>query len=91
MISVAKEDRDVLCFFWDSDLTSVSPQIQVVRFFRVVFGVSFSPFLLNAVVQHHLNLYKTSHCELVGHLLRSMYVTVSSVEHRMNCKPTSCT
>ena len=37
-------------------------------------GVSSSPFLLNATVQHHLNQYATSHSELVGLLSRSMYV-----------------
>ena len=74
MISVAKEDRDVLRFLWVTDVTSDSPQVQVLRFCRVVFGVSSSPFLLNATVQHHLNQYATSHSELVGCLSRSMYV-----------------
>ena len=74
MISVAKEDRDVLRFLWVTDVTNDSPKIQVLRFCLVVFGISSSSFLWNATVQHHLNQYKTSHSELVGHLLRSMCV-----------------
>ena len=51
MVSVAREDRDVLRFLWVTDVTSDPPQIQVLRFCRVVFGVPSSPFLLNATVQ----------------------------------------
>ena len=74
MVSIAEEDRDVLRFLWVTDVTSDSPQIRILRFSRVVFGVSSSPFLLNATLQHHLNLYASSHPELVERLSTSMYV-----------------
>ena len=74
MVSVAEEDRDVLRFLWVVDVNSNSPQIRVLRFARVVFGVSSSPFLLNATLQHHLGQYMTSNPEVVGQLLKSMYV-----------------
>lgn len=50
------------------------PKIRVLRFTRVVFGVSSSPFLLNAMLQHHLNLYSNTHPELVEQLSKSTYV-----------------
>ena len=55
MVSVAREDREVLRFLWVTDVTSDPPEIHVLIFCRVLFGVSSSPFLVNATVQHHLN------------------------------------
>ena len=53
MVSVQKEDRDFLRFLWVKDLKSDVPEVTVLRFTRVVFGVSSSPFLLNATIKHH--------------------------------------
>ena len=45
-----------------------------LRFTRVVLGVSCSPFLLNATLQHHLDKYVTLHPETVNKLTASLYV-----------------
>lgn len=45
MVSVAKDDRNVLRFLWVVDPTSSDPEVVVLRFTRVIFGVSASPFL----------------------------------------------
>ena len=50
-ISLHPSDRDFLKFLWyDKD-----KRLWVNRHVRVVFGVTCSPFLLNAVIKHHLN------------------------------------
>ena len=46
----------------------------MLRFTRVVFGVSSSPFLLNATIQHHLEKHAMIQPDLVSKLLRSTYV-----------------
>ena len=45
-----------------------------LRFTRVVFGVSFSPFLLNATLRHHLDKYESSHPDPIKQLRQSLYV-----------------
>ena len=58
MVSVAECDRVVLRFLWVRDVTEVPSEIAVLRFTRVVFGVSSSPFLLNATSDNHMEKFK---------------------------------
>ena len=44
------------------------------RFNRVVFGVNSSPFLLDAVLRHHIGKYAQQDAEFAGKLSRSFYV-----------------
>ncbi len=57
MVSVCEEDRDALRFLWVDEVSSGYSKIRVLIFTLVVFGVSSSPFLLNATLQYHLNRY----------------------------------
>ena len=50
------------------------PDIVTFRFTGVVFGVSFSPFLLNATIRHHMERYSTVYPQFVETFLRSIYV-----------------
>ena len=74
MVGMTEEDRDALRFLWVDYIETSSPEIVVLRFTRVVFGVSSSPFLLNATIKHHTERYKDADPEFVERFLRSIYV-----------------
>ena len=74
MVSVEEDDRDVLRFLWVEDVAKEPPDIRMYRFTRVVFGVSSSPFLLNATIKFHLEKYLETNEALVRQLLQSTYV-----------------
>lgn len=66
-IGVQRPDQDVHRFLWQCGNT-----VRVMRFVRVPFGNTSSPFLLNATIQHHLNLYPDS--VTVKELKENLYV-----------------
>ena len=74
MVSVAAKDREFLRFLWVDDPNKDDPRVIAYRFTRVVFGVTASPFLLNATLRHHLELHSETHGEVVSKVLRSIYV-----------------
>ena len=74
MISVAKKDRDVLRFLWYKDVYADQLDLMELRSARVVFGVSSSPFLLNATIRHHLEKYEATQSKIIKKVLRSPYV-----------------
>ena len=74
MIGVNERDRDALRFLWVKDANESEPVIQPLRFKRVMFGVSSSPFLLNSTIRYHLEHYRESQPELVEKLANSFYV-----------------
>ena len=74
MVSMAEKDRDVLRFLWVEDVAAEHPSIVEMRFTRVVFGVSPSPFLLNATIQHHLEQYCADQPDIMKKLCKSFYV-----------------
>ncbi len=78
-----EEDRDYLRFLWVDDAFKERPEIQVIRFTRVVFGVSCSPFLLNATIRHHLEGCSLSQPELVSKILSSIYIEGPSQKSRL--------
>ena len=74
MVAVSERDRDVLRFLWIDDIENQTPQITVFRFARVVFGVSSSPFLLNATIKYHIERFKEVDPEFVKKFMNSIYV-----------------
>ena len=74
MVSVTARDRDALRFLWVANIRHPDPEIVVLRFTRVVFGVSASPFLLNATIHHHMEKLKSEQPCFVEKFHRSIYV-----------------
>ena len=74
MISVAENDRDALPFLWFDDPMHEDPQLIALRFARVAFGLSSSPFLLNATLKHRISKYGSEDPEFAQKLLQSLYV-----------------
>ena len=64
-ICVDERDQDVLRFLWFDDIAKPQPEVQILKFTRVVFGVSSSPFLLDRTIRHHLKKYMSAHPQLV--------------------------
>ena len=73
-IAIAPEHRDYLRFFWVDDIRSESPNIVTLRFARLVFGLTCSPAILNAVLHQHLTQYSTIDPSFVTKVLKSLYV-----------------
>lgn len=69
-MSVAEEDRDVLSFLWFDEVEY--SEVILLRFVRVVVGVSSSLFLLNATVKHQMEGYEEEDPEFVETFLRSI-------------------
>lgn len=74
IVGVDAADRDALRFLWVQDPFAKEPKVEVKRFTRLVFGVSSSPFLLNATLKYHLNKYAVSDPEFVKKILKALYV-----------------
>ena len=73
-IDINPVDRDCLRFLWVKDITAKKPEIIVYRYRTVVFGVHSSPFLLNAVLQHHVKTYQEQDPDFASKRLHSFYV-----------------
>ena len=57
MVSVMERDRYALRFLWFDDVFKETPRTAVFRLAHVVFGVSASPFLLNATLRHNVEAF----------------------------------
>ena len=56
------------------DITAKDPEVIVLRFTHVVFGVNSSPFLLNAVLPYYLSSFQDVDPEFVENIFKSVYV-----------------
>ena len=74
MVSIHPDDRNYLRFLWIDDISMETPAIVTMRFRRVMFGVSSSPFLLNGTIKYHIEHYRDTDPEFVAKFLRSIYV-----------------
>ncbi|XP_068692434.1 uncharacterized protein [Montipora foliosa] len=70
-IEIDPEHRDCEIF---KNPNKESPEVMVLRFARVVFGVNASPFILNATISRHFNTCLPVDSALARELLKSLYV-----------------
>ena len=71
-VRIRETERDALRFHWIADKTA--KQVETVYFTRVVFGLAPSPFLLNGVIQQHLEILQSRYPDTVNEIRKSLYV-----------------
>lgn len=72
MIEVQEQDQTYLMFLWWEDQSCT--KIKIFKHKRVVFGIKSSPFILGAVLKHHLNNVPLEDKKIAQQLLKSLYV-----------------
>ena len=70
-IRIRESERDALRFHWR---TNEDKDIEIYRFTRALFGLAPSPFLLNGVLQAHLDTWEKDRPGVVAELRKSLYV-----------------
>ena len=82
-IEIANEHKNFLRFLWFDDyMNAANRNILTLRFNRVVFGLTSSPFLLNGTIASHLAKYVTENgydSEVALKLQEDLYVDDSTV------------
>jgi len=81
-IKINPEDRDFTRFLWHEDVSNAASKVKEYRFCRVPFGFKSSPFILNQVIQTHLNYCKPLYPETIDAIKENIYVDdiICSVE-----------
>ena len=74
MVSVAECDRDVLRFLSVANVNQPHQESIVMRFTRLIFGLSASPFLLNATIDHHVGKLELTDRHFVEKFRRWIYL-----------------
>ena len=71
-IRIRESDCDALCFHWikNQDIN----QIDILRFTRLLFGLSQSPFVLEVTLAEHISKYREVHQKIVKEIAASMYI-----------------
>ena len=54
-IAIAEEHRNLLRFLWYENFDADDPDVIILRFTRVLFGLTSSPFLLNGTISTHVS------------------------------------
>jgi hypothetical protein len=54
-VRIKQAERDALRFHWKPDIDA---NVKTLRFTRALFGLTYSPFLLGGVIEHHLESWK---------------------------------
>ena len=68
-VAIDETRRDYLRFLWLKDTETDNPELLVLRFCHVIFGVNASPFLLNGTIKYHIEKYFHDDSEMAKKLL----------------------
>jgi len=71
-VQIRETEREAVRFHWIAD--KKAKQLETLRFSRVVFGLTPSPFLLNGVIQQHLENLLSRFPDSAKEILKSLYV-----------------
>lgn len=71
MIKLHPDNRDLLRFFWEDQ---VDRSLKIYRFTVLPFGLSCSPYLAKATVQHHVSTYKEKYPHIVEEIITNTYM-----------------
>ena len=79
-VEIAEEHRDFVRFLWFKDIYETPRKITSLRFTRVVFGLTSSPFLLNETIKIHVWKYLPVpyYTNIVKKLILNLYVDDST-------------
>ena len=79
-VEIAEEHRDFVRFLWFKDINETPRKITSLRFTRVVFGLTSSPFLLNGTIKIHVSKYLPvpHYTDVVKKLILNLYVDDST-------------
>ena len=79
-VEIAEEQRDCIRFLWFNDINETPRKITSLRFTRVVFGLTSSPFLLNVTIKIHIWKYLPAphYTNVVKKLILNLYVDDST-------------
>ena len=80
LVEIAEEHRDFVGFLWFKDINEAPRKITSLRFTRVVFGLTSSPFLLNVTIKIHIWKYLPAphYTNVVKKLILNLYVDDST-------------
>ena len=73
-ISINPDQRDLLRFLWFDDSDLENARIVKLRFTRLAFGLTCSPYILNSTIRHHLEGCQNSDPEFTKNVINSLYV-----------------
>ena len=75
-IAMDEDHRDFLRMIWYENVFAKNPTVKLLRFARVVFGLTSSPFILNGTVRIHLQKYlRDEHIKaIIQKLIGDLYV-----------------
>ena len=74
-IEINQQHREFLRFLWYDDVEKLDAKIIIIRFLRVVFGVTSSP---NGTIRHHCRNYSEAEQALLERFLEDLYVDDST-------------